>query len=81
METPYSPEPKSLSPFLAIWFMPRGTIRKIVDTEPRKHIIWLAMAGGISYAISSASSRSLADTISLPVVLAICFILGLGQGF
>lgn len=69
-------QPQSPSPFLSIWVKPRETIRKIVETNPTKHVILLAMVAGIGQALDRASSRNAGDTIPLPAILGICFILG-----
>ncbi|MGO9606940.1 MAG: Yip1 family protein [Candidatus Binataceae bacterium] len=36
----------AIRPFLTIWVEPRATIRRIVDTDPRRNVIALAAIGG-----------------------------------
>jgi hypothetical protein len=67
---------QSMTPWLSIWISPRRTIRKIVDTDPGKFVIPLAMLAGISQALDRSVARSSGDTLPLTVVLAICLILG-----
>jgi len=76
MEIHSQAQPQSLSPFLSIWVKPRETIRKIVETDPTKHVILLAMLAGIGQALDRASSRNAGDTIPLLAILGVCIILG-----
>ena len=41
-------EVKPLNPWLSIWIQPRETIRWIVDTDPKRQVILLAVVGGIA---------------------------------
>src|SRR6266853_3104402 len=36
------------SPWLSVWLKPRGTIERILATNPRRHVLLLAGLGGIS---------------------------------
>jgi hypothetical protein len=37
----------SINPWLGIWTQPRKTLRSILNSNPKKIIIWLAIIGGI----------------------------------
>jgi hypothetical protein len=37
--------PDSMTPFLSIWTQPRATIRRIVDSDPTRHVLTLAAIG------------------------------------
>jgi hypothetical protein len=67
---------QSSSPLLSIWIKPRETIRKIVDTDPTKHVILLAMLAGIGNALDRSSSRNAADLLPLATILLICILAG-----
>lgn len=64
------------SPFLSIWVKPRGTIRRIVDSDPTKYVLILAMLTGVSQSLDNASRRNAGDSMPLIAVLAICIIGG-----
>ncbi len=70
------PEPQALSPFISIWVKPRETIRKIVDTDPTKYVIVLAVLSGIIRSLDRVSSQNMGDSLSLPVLLGICVVIG-----
>ncbi|HVA79755.1 MAG TPA: YIP1 family protein [Candidatus Binataceae bacterium] len=36
----------SIAPFFAIWIAPRDTIRQIIDSDPRRHVIAIAALSG-----------------------------------
>ena len=77
METQSSQSsPQTVSPWLAIWTKPRETIRRIVDDDPSHQVVLLAVLAGIGQALDRAASRSTGDTLSLPVILAICAVAG-----
>ncbi len=57
------------SPWLTIWTRPRGTIRAIVDTDPTRSVLLLAMIYGISSTLSRSMQRSPGDYLSLSVLL------------
>ena len=45
-------ENKHINPWLHIWTEPRKTLRSILNTDPRRLILWLAIVGGILSAFS-----------------------------
>jgi Yip1 domain len=44
-------------PWITVWTSPRATIRRIVDVEPRYHVVFLATLGGALSGLESAWSR------------------------
>ena len=65
-----------LTPYLTIWTKPRSTIRQILDFNPEKHVLLLAMLSGIYRFIDRASGQSLGDNMSLTSLLLLCVIGG-----
>jgi hypothetical protein len=76
MDLQPNPKLSTPSPFLSIWTKPRGTIRQIVDTNPKKYVLLLAMLSGIFQALYLASNASLGDNFDLVVVFLLCLIGG-----
>jgi hypothetical protein len=64
------------NPFLTIWTKPRATIRAIVDRDPRRHVIILAMLSGIVRTIDRASQQNAGDKVSLAAILGMAVALG-----
>jgi hypothetical protein len=64
------------NPWLTIWTQPRGTIRAIVDSDPNRSVILLAMIYGISSTLSRAFQKNSGDTISLPTILGLALFVG-----
>jgi hypothetical protein len=50
-----------VTPFFTMWVRPRRTMRAILETEPRRFVIPLAMLAGFGNALDNASGRSLGD--------------------
>lgn len=73
MESQLPPPP---SPFLSIWLKPRQTIRRIVMSDPNKHVKLLAMLAGIGQALDRAASQNLGEKVPLVAVLALALLLG-----
>ena len=46
------------SPFISIWTKPRETIKGIVETDPKKYVLVLAMLAGVSQVLDRLSTRS-----------------------
>ncbi len=67
---------KALNPWFSIWTRPRATMRTILDTDPTRMVVLLAMIGGISNALDNASARSLGDTWALPSIFVLAAIGG-----
>lgn len=58
-----------LNPWFSMWTKPRATIHQIVNRDPNRMIVILAILWGISEALDGASGRSAGDRISLEMVL------------
>ncbi len=74
METEVQAKP--LNPWLSIWVKPRETMRWIVDTDPTRQVVLLAVLGGIAQFLDRAAGRSLGDTLSVSVILIIALFVG-----
>jgi len=61
------------NPWLSIWTSPRGTIRRIVDSDPKHHVIILAMLAGFAIFLGYESGG---PNDSLQAILIKCAILG-----
>jgi hypothetical protein len=58
----------SITPFFTIWTEPRATIRRIVDTDPTRHVIPLAAIGPAINALVGQWSRAMANNANLSVL-------------
>jgi len=58
----------SISPFLTICTAPRATIRRIVDTDPKRNVIALAAVGSGISALASQWSKALVNNANLSVL-------------
>jgi len=74
-------KPESLNPWSTIWRDPRGTIRQILEVNPKHGLIILAVFGGLGNAFSYASNFGLGATMSTREVLALCLLVGPPSGF
>jgi hypothetical protein len=72
--------PDSITPFLAIWTDPRATIRRIVETEPTRNVLALALVGGGLGALESAWFAALGHpaTVSRLWPIAVAFRVAFG---
>ncbi len=64
------------NPWLTMWTRPRGTIRMIVDTDPSRSVILLAVIYGISSTLSRSMQKDTGDVLPLPALLGLAFIGG-----
>jgi hypothetical protein len=64
------------SPWLTIWTRPRATMREILDTDPERMVVALAMLGGFSKSLDKASLRNVGEFFSVPVIILIAAIAG-----
>jgi hypothetical protein len=78
--TDMEPPAKPVSPFLSIWFRPRATIRRIVDTDPTRHVLLLAIANGMVWVAVGALMLDLAKVWHLVAIVALCVALGAALG-
>ena len=74
-------EPESLHPWSTIWRDPRGTIRQLVELNPKHSLIILAVFGGLGNAFSYASNFGLGAAMDTREVLALCLLIGPPSGF
>lgn len=58
----------SSTPFITIWTQPRATIRRIVDTDPARHVIALAAVGPGLNALAGQWSKALSNNANLSVL-------------
>ena len=68
------------NPFVSIWTSPRRTIRAWIDSASPELVLGLAAVAGISDALERASSKSLGDHASLPVLLGLTVVVGAISG-
>ncbi len=71
-----TPQKTNMNPWLSIWFKPKITIRHIVDQDPEKYVLLLAIISGIYRAIEQASERSLGDRLSMSGILGVALFAG-----
>jgi len=71
-----TPKGSASSPWLSMWTRPRRTIRQIVESDRRGHVIALAAIPGVWYALDRASVESLGDRLPLLRILAASTIMG-----
>ena len=55
----------SITPFFTIWTEPRATIRRIVDTDPTRHVIALAAIGPAINALAAQWSKAISNNANL----------------
>ena len=65
-----------LNPWFSIWTQPRLTMRMVLDSDPTRMVLLLAMIGGFANALDRASVQSGGDVMSVPVIFAIAAIGG-----
>ncbi len=65
-----------MTPWLSIWFKPRQTIRQIVDANPRRGVLPLAIAAGAATFVMSGLGLAMRAGMSPWLALPMC--LGLG---
>ena len=67
---------EKMNPWFSMWTKPRKTMRYILNDNPRKYIIPLAMIYGVLTALDKASLKSMGDTFSLWSILLIAIVGG-----
>jgi hypothetical protein len=67
--------------FIKIWSSPRLVFKYLTEYRYDKYLYVLLALGGISKAFDRASLKSTGDTLSLPVILGLCIILGASLGW
>jgi hypothetical protein len=58
----------SITPFFTIWTEPRATIRRIVDTDPKRNVIALAAIGPAIGALAGQWSKAMQNNANLSVL-------------
>ena len=67
---------QAMNPWLTMSLSPRATIRHIITTDPRRHVILLAVLYGIAETFSRASGLNLGDVVPFLGVILLCLSLG-----
>ncbi len=67
---------EKMNPWFSMWTKPRKTMRYILNDNPRKYIIPLAMIYGVLSALDKASLKNMGDTFSLWSILLIAIVGG-----
>lgn len=62
------------SPWNTIWLKPKETIRRIVDSNPRYQVLFLAVLGGIGQTLANA--RGMGDMLPFGALLLLCILAG-----
>ncbi|WP_020062173.1 Yip1 family protein [Bacillus sp. 123MFChir2] len=68
METPENQFKRALNPWFSIWIKPRDTMKEIFISKP-KNVFLLILLGTFVQALDRAASKSIADSISSPLLL------------
>jgi Yip1-like protein len=64
------------NPFFTIWIAPRATIRRIVDTDPTRHVLILAALGPALFALYGQWSKAVGDNANLSVLWPVWVVVG-----
>lgn len=64
------------NPWLSIWTQPRDTVRYLVATDPDRHVLQLAMAGGVAQSLAQAMESGVGDKVDLAVILLMSLVIG-----
>ncbi|MBN2412017.1 YIP1 family protein [candidate division KSB1 bacterium] len=67
------------NPWSTIWFRPKETIRRIVDTNPNYQLLLLMILGGIGQTLSNA--RGMGEMFPVSTLILICILSGPLSGF
>jgi hypothetical protein len=73
---PPSPPAWPPRPWLTIWTGPRGTMRAILDVDPKRYVLWLAAIVGVGETLSRASSNSTGDDWPVWAIFGLALTLG-----
>lgn len=66
-----------MNPWTSIWLHPRQTIRQIVDSDPKRLVLLLAMSGGLADLLIGAVDAAMArEVFPLKAILIFCLIAG-----
>lgn len=64
------------NPFFTIWIAPRATIRRIVDTDPTRHVLMLAALGPALFALYKQWSKAVGDNANLSMLWPVWVVVG-----
>lgn len=78
-DSPAPPALRPASPWVAMWYAPRATARRLIDSGTRGALP-LAMLLGISQALDRAATRDLGATMGLPAILSLGVAVGVVFG-
>lgn len=77
---PLSPDPaiehRQLNPWIHMWLHPRITIQQVIDTDPTRLVILIAMITGISESLNRAGLRDYGDGLSISAIVGLAVFLG-----
>ena len=65
-------EPEKFQPWATIWLDPRGTIRQIIETDPKKSMLLLIVLGGLGITLRNSAIMGLADMMPFGQVIVFC---------
>ena len=57
-------EPQDLNPWFSIWMQPRATMQQILDTDPARMVLMLAIIAGFFEALDQAVIQDLGDRMA-----------------
>lgn len=67
-------------PWFFIWVKPRSTIRAIIDSDPEKYVLFLAILAGIVRVLDQTSERGYGDILPFAAVLILSVLFGGAAG-
>lgn len=73
--------PRRFAPWLKIWVSPRATIRQYLDSsDPSRHMLVLALLGGIVNALNNASAENYLDKLPVGTLIFVVLLGGMISG-
>ena len=67
---------EELNLWMSIWTKPREAVRYAIDQKSMKFAIILALIAGVFNMLNGASSNNLGDTMSIPYIFVLAFVVG-----
>ncbi|MEM0966714.1 MAG: YIP1 family protein [Verrucomicrobiota bacterium] len=67
---------KPLNPWVSMWTKPRATMQQIIDENPDRLVILLAVVAGFSQALDQASVDNRGDHMEVPVIFIMSLVFG-----
>ena len=65
-----------MQPLLEMWIRPRDVVRRLVEENPEKGVVLLALVGGICHVLDRASGRSAGDQLPFWAILLLVAVFG-----